>query len=75
MQVKYFKIQYTVPVKIISPFDFGKINKKFENHHVFYQILLYFMYNVHLLPDLYCKILSAFDELRQKLCSKNLKMI
>jgi len=40
--------------------DFEKINKKFKNNDVFYQILLHVIYKVHLSPGVY-KILSAFD--------------
>jgi len=55
--------------------DSWKINKKFKNHDVFCQILYYFIFHVHLPPGVYYKILSAFDALRRKLCSKNRKVI
>jgi len=41
--------------------DFEKINKKFKNNDVFYQISLHFIYKVHLPPGVY-KIFDAFDK-------------
>jgi len=40
--------------------NFNKINKKFKNNDVFYQISLHFIYKRHLPSGVY-KILSAFD--------------
>jgi len=49
--------------------EFEKINKKFKNNDVFYQISLHFIYKIHLSPDVY-KILSTFDAFNKNYVQK-----
>jgi len=59
MTIKTIRLQHERSTKA----NFEKINKKFKNNDVFYQISLHFIYKVHLSPGVY-KLLSSmhFDK-------------